>query len=80
MVKRRSPETPTTDADRIEAFANQADGGEAKKPDPNAPRNYKKINVPFNEYEFEMLEEAAEKTGRSKLNFIRWAILKATKD
>ena len=80
MVKRRSPETPTTDADRIEAFANQADGGEAMKADPNAPRDYKKINVPFNEYEYEILEEASERTGRSKSNFLRWAMIKAAKE
>lgn len=80
MVKRRVPETSMSEEDRIEAFANQADGAESKTLDPNAPRNFKKINVPFNEYEFELLETAAEKTGRSKLNFIRWAILNAAKD
>jgi hypothetical protein len=68
------------DDDRIEAFANQADGGEVKKADPNAPRDYKKINVPFNEYEYAILEEASDRTGRSKLNFLRWAMLKAAKE
>ena len=48
--------------------------------DPNAPRDYKKINVPFNEYEYHRLEKAADKSGRSKLNFIRRAILKAAKE
>ncbi|WP_228257518.1 hypothetical protein [Marinobacter sp. NP-4(2019)] len=69
MVKRRSPEATSTDADRIEAFANQADGGEAMKADPNAPRDYKKINVPFNEYEYEILEEASEEQGDRSRTF-----------
>ncbi len=80
MVKRRSPETTSTESRRIEEFANQADGGGRENVNENAPRNYKKINVPFNQYEFERLEEAAEKAGRAKLNFIRWAIKKAIED
>ena len=31
--------------------------------------------MPFNEYEYRQLEEA-RRTGRSKLNFIRYAMLK----
>lgn len=84
MVKRREPRAlsepkrePT--AEEIEAFAAAADGAqyEASKPQPNAraKRDYKAIRVPFNEYEFEKLEELAKKTGRTKLNAIRWAIL-----
>ena len=53
----------------------------AKNPlDPNAPRRYKTISVPFNEYEFKELEKAIEKTKRTKLNFIRWAMLEMSKD
>ncbi|ERS87052.1 hypothetical protein Q672_13285 [Marinobacter sp. EVN1] len=92
MVKRREPQA-TTNAKReptpeqIEAFAAAADGGSpAKKPtpkadlDPNANRDYKAIRVPFNEYEFTKLEELATKTGRTKLNVIRWAILKLAEE
>jgi hypothetical protein len=32
--------------------------------------------LPFNEYEYRQLEEASRRTGRSKLNFIRYAMLK----
>lgn len=88
MVKRREPSSikrqPTNE--EIEAFASGADGGIDNKPkqkvelDPNAKREYKAIRVPFNEYEFSKLEEIATKTGRSKLNVIRWAILKLAEE
>ena len=44
--------------------------------DPHAARNYKAIRVPFNAYEYGRLEALARSTGRTKLNAIRWAILK----
>ena len=89
MVKRRKPASakrqPTPE--EIEAFASGADGGTAKpkpeaKPDldPNAKREFKAIRVPFNEFEYSKLEEAANKTGRTKLNVIRWAILKLAEE
>jgi predicted transcriptional regulator len=87
MVKRREPPvtatTTTATAEAIEAFAAGADGGKHQtKPDldPNANRDYKAIRVPFNQYEFEKLEELAKKTGRTKLNVIRWAILKMAEE
>lgn len=85
MVKRRELQAvnrlhPTQE--QIESFASAADGGtfpsqqgEKKIVKTNATRDYKAIRVPFNEYEFSRLEELAVKTGRSKLNAIRWAIL-----
>jgi hypothetical protein len=79
MVKRREPPvTKAPTAEAIEAFAAGADGGQQHTPDldQNANRDYKAIRVPFNQYEFEKLEELAKKTGRTKLNVIRWAILK----
>lgn len=93
MVKRREPQAtaakyePT--AEQIEAFAAAADGGSVKtipEPaakgalDPNANRDYKAIRVPFNEFEFSKLEELALLTGRTKLNLIRWAMLKLAED
>jgi hypothetical protein len=47
---------------------------------PNNKRNYKNINVPFNEFEYNMLNDAAQRAGRTKLNFIRWAISVASKE
>ena len=44
--------------------------------DPQANHDYKAIRVPFNEYEYRILQNAAEKSGRTKLNYIRWAILR----
>lgn len=89
MIRRRRPATgrqPTAEA--VEAFAARADdnptvpaaaGPPAAEPprvDPHAVRNYKAIRVPFNAYEYGRLEALARRTGRSKLNAIRWAIVK----
>ena len=62
-------------------FINSADSVETivENLDPNAKRNYKNINVSFNKYEYDALEKAATEAGRTKLNFIRWAILKLSK-
>ena len=86
MVKRREPPLtgnvkPTIEA--IEAFAAGADGGAPTLPQhlsPSAKKDFKAIRVPFNQYEFQKLEELARKTGRTKLNAIRWAILKLAED
>lgn len=89
MVKRREPAAvkrqPT--AEEIEAFASGADGGNSKtekKPEetlnPNANRDFKAIRVPFNEYEYNKLDEVATKTGRTKLNVMRWAVLKLAEE
>jgi hypothetical protein len=91
MVKRREPQAsaaskPQPTPEAIEAFASGADGGTTPKQDlnvtldPEANRDYKAIRVPFNEYEYNILEAAARKTGRTKLNYIRWAILKLAED
>ena len=89
MIRRRRPAAdrqPTAEA--VEAFAARADDNpslpvgvssppaEAPGVDPHAARNYKAIRVPFNAYEYSRLEALARRTGRSKLNAIRWAILK----
>lgn len=76
MVKRRERPAQTADADKIEAFAAQAENAPEQKPIllKDAKRDYKAIRVPFNEYEFTQLESLCEKTQRSKLNMIRHAL------
>ncbi|MCF7970271.1 MAG: hypothetical protein K9L22_03780 [Methylococcaceae bacterium] len=91
MVKRReapasnlsvAKEEPTPE--QIEAFAAGVDGGNAtpkeKTLDQNAPRNFKTISVPFNEYEYEQLVKGINLSGRTKLNFVRYAMLKLAKE
>ena len=68
MIKRRN-----LDRD-IDSFAAAADSTQEPSLNPYAKRDYKSINVSFNEYEYEILESAANKDGRSKLSFIRHAI------
>lgn len=90
MVKRRTPKQEPSastqpSAEQIEAFAAGADGGNEEVTqseallDPNAPRNYKQMRFPFNEYEYKQLEAAARCAGRTKSGFIRWAILEMSK-
>ena len=90
MVKRREPKAnlsvkkhePT--AEQIEAFASGVDGtNQRQEPivlDQNASRKFKTISVPFNEYEYEELIKGINLSGRSKLNFVRYAMLKLSKD
>ena len=93
MVKRRSPKAsalnivrPEPTPEQIEAFAS---GAEVKpKPaqpkthalDPDAIRDFKAMRVPFNEYEYEQLVKGAKLSGRSRLNFMRYAMLKLAKE
>ena len=85
MPKRREPAlaikeaTNTPTPAQIEAFAAGADGEVTTQNailDSDASRDFKAIRLPFNEYEYRQLEEASRRTGRSKLNFIRYAMLK----
>jgi hypothetical protein len=85
MPKRREPAlaikeaTNTPTPAQIEAFAAGADGEVTTQNailDSDASRYFKAIRLPFNEYEYRQLEEASRRTGRSKLNFIRYAMLK----
>jgi len=77
MPKRRTPKK--TIEEKINAFAAGADQN-TEYLNPNAPRRYKTISVPFNEYEYRLLEEGIKKTNRTKLNFIRWAMLEMSKN
>jgi len=80
MVKRRDNHQVHSDHEKqVEAWAAGADGAPTRNLEPSAPRTHKRINVPFNEYEFQQLEEAAKRSGRSKLNYLRWAMLEQAK-
>ncbi|CCQ49504.1 hypothetical protein WH8501_30695 (plasmid) [Crocosphaera watsonii WH 8501] len=76
-MRKPRPKTPTPQ--EIENFAAKADtiptGESAAPPNPRAPRKYKSIAVPFNEYEFAKLEWLCEQTGMSKNALIRYLIL-----
>ena len=45
-----------------------------------AKHDLKAFGVSFNEYEYRLLEKASRATGRSKLNFIRYAIIKVAEE
>ena len=51
-----------------------ADGEKEINLNPHAKRDFKEIRLPLNEFEFKLLDEKSKKTGRSRLNFIRWAV------
>lgn len=93
MVKRREPKAsalnlvnPQPTDEEIEAFASGAEGGakieisKAPKLNQNAIRDFKAMRVPFNQYEYEQLDTASKLSGRSKLNFMRYAMLKLAKE
>ena len=76
MVKTREPKTPVTpDPTALERFAAGAETKDQPTLNPNAPRDFKAVRLPFNQYEWTRLESACQKTGRSKLNFLRRAML-----
>lgn len=60
---------------KIQQFVSQADAEETVSSDRNAKRDYKAINLPLNKWEFDMLEKYSKKTNRTKLSFIRNAIM-----
>ena len=78
MVKRRSNQMQAIQQEptnrQIEAFASAADGEQEVNLDPYAKRDFKEIRLPLNEFEFKLLDEKAKQAGRSRLNFIRWAV------
>ena len=82
MRKPREKQNPTEQD--IEKFASLADESlnreSATKPNPRAPRKYKSIAIPFNQYEFEKLEWLCEQSGMSKNAVIRYLILKHAKE
>ena len=69
-------------AKEIEKFAAGAEGEAVSNVEVNqtAIRDYKAIRLPFNQYEYEQLEIGARLSGRSKLNFIRYAMLRMVKE
>ena len=73
MVKPRKT-SATTDLDAVAEFGKAADSGKAAK-NPHASRNFKAVRLPFNEYEWDLLEEGCRLTGRSKLNLLRQAMI-----
>ena len=78
MVKHREPKASAPrnlDPALVERFAEGAELIENMELDPNAPRTFKALRLPFNEYEWVKLEEGCERTGRSKLNLLRRAML-----
>ena len=79
MPKRREPGTVTPTKEQVEAFAAGADMS-PQQPDPSAPHDFKALRVGLNEYEYQILEEASRRAGRSKLNFIRYAVLKMAEE
>jgi len=91
MVKRRNPKAtnlnivkPEPTAEQVEAFASGVDGGDQKDEpvilNPNEPRKFKTISVPFNEYEYKQLIKGTNLSGRTKLNFVRYAMLQLSKE
>ena len=76
--RRKDAQTISSEqAEAIESFGADADVvATPSQLDPTAKRDFKRVTVPLNEYEYRALEELAKATGRPKLNALRWAVLK----
>ncbi len=78
MVKKREPSKEVNKQD-LEAFASAADS-DVVVLDPNAKRDHLKFNVGLNAYEQKIIDEAAAKAGRSRVNFVRYAAMKLAEE
>jgi len=66
---------------RLDIFINNADGGHTEVQHESTSKvTFKSINLPLNEYIYSALELGSKKTERSKIGFIRNAILKAVEE
>jgi hypothetical protein len=76
MVKKRDrPKSPG----EIESFIAGGDESQVStdKPlDELAPRSFKAVKFGMNEFEYNLFKAAAQKSGRSLLNFLRYSALK----
>lgn len=83
MVKRREPQASVASIvrreptkEQVEAFAAAADGKiELSKDKFLSKKAFKSIRLSLSEDEYSQLHEAAKKSGRTKLSFIRRAIV-----
>lgn len=84
MVRRREPPASMAkqkvSEDEIKRFADAAD----LRPEPDGPKisdphTFKALTLALNEYYYNLLDEAAASSGRTKTNFIRWSILENAK-
>ncbi|MEN9435340.1 MAG: hypothetical protein RLZZ422_2929 [Pseudomonadota bacterium] len=84
MVTKRTPQTASADA--VERFVAGAEApikaplsSAVIAPDPHSRKKHKAMTLPLNEYESDLLERAATKTGRSQLGYIRFVMLQQAK-
>lgn len=75
MPKLRSRNQVPSQPD-LDAFIHQPEHKAAPSLDPQAPRKYKTITIPLNEYEYTILKDACRKSGRSAKNLFRYSMLK----
>lgn len=79
MVKRRETPVSLEIDKKIENFVSKAENYTTTTKDieknQDSKRDYKAIRVPFNQYEYELLEKLCKDTNRSKLNMIRYALI-----
>lgn len=53
--------------------------GKPDPTDPRAKRDYKNLRIGLNQYEYELLEKAAQREGMTLVGFIRSAFVKGAK-
>jgi hypothetical protein len=64
----------------VESFVESATAdGKPDPSDPRAKRDYKNLRIGLNQYEYELLEKAAQREGMTLVGFIRSAFVKKAK-
>lgn len=76
MINKRTPPARNTPPQAaVQDFVAGAADADVKVKDPNAPRKFKTLTLPFNEYEWDLLEEGCNRSRRSKNSLIREALI-----
>ena len=76
MVNNRTPRAGNTpDPAAVKNFVDGAVDEDSRSADPNAPRKFNSLTIPFNQYEWEMLEEGCEQARQSKSSLLREAMI-----
>ena len=78
MVKKKTQALDTF-IEGAQTQTKQAVSNPSDNLDPNAPRKYKGVAIPFNKYEFDRLDAAVVASGMGKNAFIREALEAACK-
>ena len=74
MINQRDPSVRSTPASHQKFVAGAGDEN-VRTNDPDAPRKHMSLTIPFNQYEWELLEQGCDTERRSKASLLRLAMI-----